>query len=404
MSAGVVDFCQHKPGARVPVESNRASVLVVAGEASADRYAARVVERLKEAAGSRSLRFVGTGGERMRAAGIELLADIRDLANIGPHEALAHLRKYIATYRALGREIEGRRPVVALLLDFPEFNLRLAKRLKRAGVPVVYYISPQLWAWRRYRVRRVRTCVDRMLVILPFEVDFYRRHGVAADFVGHPLLEDFRPTYDRQRFLGALGLDPARTTVALLPGSRRGEVDHILPVLLGASVEMLAARPAQFLVSVAPTIDPEYVRRIVSRFPESARPHLHVLTADSRDILANSDFAMVKSGTSTLEAALVGTPFLTTYRISPVSWYIGRILVRSRYKGLVNLIADESIVPELMQGEATPESLARTTLGLLENPEKLALMREQMGRIKQKLSRRCASETVAAVIGGYIGG
>jgi lipid-A-disaccharide synthase len=385
----------------MPVENNRASVLVVAGEASADRYAARVVERLKEIPGPGPLRFVGTGGDRMRAAGVELLSDIRDLASIGPRDALAHLRKYIATYRALVREIEGSRPAVALLLDFPEFNLRLARRLTRARVPVVYYISPQLWAWRQYRVRSVRACVDRMLVILPFEVDFYRRHGVTADFVGHPLLEDFRPTYDRQRFLGALGLDPKRTTVALLPGSRRGEVDHILPVLLEASVEMLKVRPAQFLVSVAPTIDPEQVRRIVSRVSGSARAHLHVLTAESRDILANADFAMVKSGTSTLEAALVGTPFLTTYRISPLSWYIGRILVRSRFKGLVNLIADEAVVPELLQGEATPERLARTALELLENPEKLARMKEQMERIKQKLSRRCASETVAAVVGGY---
>ena len=388
----------------MPVVAKCASVLLVAGEASADRYAARVVERLEETAGPRPLRFVGTGGDRMRAAGVELVSDIRDLASIGPREAIAHLRNYVGTYRALVREIEERRPAVALLLDFPEFNLRLARRLKRAGVPVVYYISPQLWAWRRYRVRRVRACVDRMLVILPFEVDFYSRHGVVAEFVGHPLLEDFRPTYNRRQFLSALGLDPDRTTVALLPGSRRREVDYILPALLGASVEMLTKRPMQFLISVAPTIDPEHVQRIVARVSGSARHHLHVLTADSRDILANSDFAMVKSGTSTLEAALVGTPFLMTYRISPVSWYIGRILIRSRFKGLVNLIADEGVVPELLQDEATPVRLARTALELLESPEKLARMKEQLGQIKQKLSRRCASGTVAAVIGGYICG
>ena len=388
----------------MPVENNRANVLVVAGEASADRYAARVVGKLEESAGSRPLRFVGTGGDRMRAAGVELLSDIRDLASIGPREAIAHLWKYVGTYRALVREIREHRPAVALLLDFPEFNLRLARHLKRAGVPVVYYVSPQLWAWRRYRVRSVRACVDKMLVILPFEVDFYRRHGVTAEFVGHPLLEDFRPTYNRQEFLNSLGLDPNRTTVALLSGSRRREVDYILPVLLGAAVEMLRRRPAQFLVSVAPTIDPDYVRQIVSQVSGSARSHLHVLTEDSRDILANSDFAMVKSGTSTLEAALTGTPFLTTYRISPVSWYIGRILVRSRFKGLVNLIADEAIVPELLQGDATPENLARTALELLESPEKLAQMKVRMGQVKQKLGHRRASEAVAAVVGGYLCG
>ncbi len=386
----------------MPLERSRASILVVAGEASADRYAARVVEKLKAAAGAPALRFVGTGGDRMRAAGVELLSDIRDLASIGPREAIAHLRKYLETYRALLREIAERRPVVALLLDFPEFNLRLAARLKRAGVPVVYYISPQIWAWRRYRVRTVRAFVDRMLVILPFEAEFYRRHGVPAEFVGHPLLEDFHPIYDRERFLGARGLDPDRTTVALLPGSRRREVDYILPVLLGAAAGMLSFRPLQFLVSVAPTIDPDHVQRIVARFSGSARPHLRVLADDSRDILANSDFAMVKSGTSTLEAALVGTPFLTTYRISPVSWCVGRILIRSRFKGLVNLIADEGVVPELLQGEATPENLAQTAIGLLENPEKLARMKERLGLIKQKLSHRCASEAVAAVIDGYM--
>jgi lipid-A-disaccharide synthase len=381
--------------------NDRANILVVAGEASADRYAARVVEILKTGTGAPALRFVGTGGDRMRAAGVELLSDIRDLASIGPREALTHMWKYVGTYRALLREIEERRPVVALLLDFPEFNLRLAARLKRAGVPVVYYISPQIWAWRRYRVRTVRAFVDRMLVILPFEADFYRRHGVNAEFVGHPLLEDFHPACNRKQFLGARGLDPDRTTVALLPGSRRREVDYILPALLGAAAEMLSVRPSQFLVSVAPTIDADHVQRIVARFAGSARPHLRVLAEDSRDILANSDFAMVKSGTSTLEAALVGTPFLTTYRISPVSWYIGRILIRSRFKGLVNLIADEGIVPELLQGEATPEKLAQAAIGLLENPEELARMRERLGRIRQKLSPRCASETVAAVIEGY---
>jgi lipid-A-disaccharide synthase len=388
----------------VPLDKGQKNILVVAGEASADRYAARVVGRLAEGAGGRTLRFVGTGGDRMRAAGVELLSDIRDLASIGPREAIAHLRKYVGTYRALVKEVRERRPAVALLLDFPEFNLRLARRLKRAGVPVIYYISPQVWAWRRYRVRRVRACVDKMLVILPFEVDFYRRHGVMAEFVGHPLLEDFRPDFNRDNFLGGFGLDPARTTLALLPGSRRREVEYILPVLLDAAGAILERCPAQFLVSVAPTIDPGLVRQIVSRLSGPARHHVHVLTADSRDILANSDFAIVKSGTSTLEAALAGTPFLTTYRISPISWRIGRILVRSRYKGLVNLIADESIVPELLQDDATPEKLARTAVELLQSPEKLTEMRERMREVAQKLSQRCASEAVAAVIGGYLCG
>lgn len=389
----------------MPADNNRANVLVVAGEASADRYAARVVERLREMAGSRPLRFVGTGGDKMRGAGVELVSDIRDLASIGPREAFAHLRKYVDTYRALVRNVLKHPPAVALLLDFPEFNLKLARRLKHAGVPVVYYISPQLWAWRRYRVRSVRAYVDRMLVILPFEVDFYRQHGVQAEFVGHPLLEEsFQPASSRQDFLGGLALDQNKTTIALLPGSRRREVDYILPVLLGAAAEILKQRPAQFLVSVAPTIDLDQMRQIISNFTGSgpAPHHLHVLKADARDILAYSDFAMVKSGTSTLEAALAGTPFLTTYRISRLSWYIGRILVRSRFKGLVNLIADEAVVPELLQGDATPGKLARNALEILESPQKLAQMKEQMRQIRQKLSHRVASVAVAEALDGYL--
>jgi len=386
------------------IDKSQKSILVVAGEASADRYAARVVGRLAEEAGGGTLRFVGTGGDRMRAVGVELLSDIRDLASIGPREAISHLRKYVGTYRALLREVKERRPAVALLLDFPEFNLRLARNLKRAGIPVVYYISPQLWAWRRYRVRSVRTCVDRMLVILPFEVDFYRRYGVMAEFVGHPLVEDFHLNFNRQDFLGRFGLDPSRTTVALLPGSRPREVEYILPVLLDSAAGILKHCPAQFLVSVAPTIDPVFVRQIASRLSDPARAQVHVMTADSRDILAHSDFAMVKSGTSTLEAALAGTPFLTTYRISPLSWYIGRILIRSRFQGLVNLIADESIVPELLQDDATPEKLARTAVELLQSPEKLTVMKERMKVVTQKLSQRRASEAVAAVIAGYVCG
>lgn len=352
------------------------------------------------------MRFFGTGGDEMREAGVEIICHIRDLASIGPREAIHHMLKYYRTFRLLTDVCRERRPHVAVLLDFPEFNLRLAKRLKRLGIKVIYYISPQLWAWRRGRIRIVRRYVDRMLVILPFEEEYYRVRGVKVDFVGHPLLEDFAVDSDRGKFLRDLGLDPSLKTIALLPGSRRREVDYILPTLLEASLEILRRLPAQFLISVAPGIETGQVSQITSKVlgQNRQRDHFRIVLAEARKILANADFGLIKSGTSTLEAALVGTPFLITYRISALSWYLGNILVRSPYKGLVNLIAKEEIVPEYLQRDATPEALACAAVQHLEAPEKAAAMRARLARVRDLLGSRCASDTAAAFVAEYLEG
>jgi lipid-A-disaccharide synthase len=382
------------------MNAERKNILIVAGEASADRYGARLVKTLRSIHGDDTLRFFGAGGDEMEKAGVELLSHIKDLAHIGPRDALANIAKYHETFRKLTRTALSRSACLAILLDFPEFNLRLAKKMKRAGIKVVYYISPQLWAWRRGRIRIVRDYVDKMLVILPFEEDYYRKRGVQVEFVGHPLLEDFSPNYDRSGFLLELGLDPEKKTVALLPGSRRKEVDRILPLLLQASLQVLDKMPAQFLISTAPTVELAQVHGIVDEVLKgSAHAEcFRIVRADSRDILAVSDFAFVKSGTSTLEAALVGIPFLITYRISPLSWLFGRLLVRSSYLGLVNLIADEEIVPELYQHRATPQALSQTALEYLGHSQKAAKMRSSLARIRGMLSARCASESAAAAI------
>jgi lipid-A-disaccharide synthase len=379
-------------------------ILIVAGEASADRYGARLVDALRSRHGSHTLEFYGTGGDAMRQSGVRLLCHVRDLAHIGAKEALSSLRTYLNTYRSLISESTANLPDAAVLLDFPDFNLRLAKKLKRLGIPVIYYIGPQVWAWRSGRVRIIRKYVDKMLVILPFEEEYYRKRGIAAQFVGHPLLEGFKPDYNRQRFLCDLGLDPARRTVALIAGSRRKEIDYILPVLLSAALCLLQETEVQFLVSAAPTVDIEHVRRILQSMvqEDSAKSFFRILTKNSRDILANSDFALVKSGTSSLEAALVGTPFLITYKISPLSWFVGSLLIRSSMKGLVNLIAQEMIVPELYQHEAKPRELAGLALEYLEKPEKGAAMRAQLARIRSQLGERSASETAAAAISAYL--
>ena len=382
------------------MNSERKNILIVAGEASADRYGASLVKTLQSVHGAETFHFFGAGGDEMGKAGVELLSHIKELAHIGPRDALANLAKYHETFRKLTRAALSQSASLAILLDFPEFNLRLAKKMKRAGIKVVYYISPQLWAWRRRRIRIVRDYVDKMLVILPFEEDYYRRRGVQVEFVGHPLLEDFSPNYDRSGFLRNLGLDPERKTIALLPGSRRKEVDRILPLLLQASIQVLDKVPAQFLISAAPTVDLAQIRGIADKaikghaFAERFR----IVNTKSRDLLAVSDFAFVKSGTSTLEAALVGTPFLITYKISPVSWLFGRLLVHSRYLGLVNLIAEEEIVPELYQHRATPQALSQTALEYLGHTQKTAKMRSRLAQIRGMLGARHASESAAAAI------
>jgi len=377
---------------------------MVAGEASADRYGARLVQKLRSIHASDELEFYGTGGDEMQRAGVHLFCHVRELAHIGAREALSSFQTYYRTYRRLVRESVERPPRVAVLLDFPDFNLRLAKKMKRLGVRVIYYISPQVWAWRSSRVRTIREYVDRMLVILPFEEEYFRKRGVKVEYVGHPLLEDFKPSGDRELFLKGLNLDPARRTVAILAGSRRKEIDYILPVLLQAGQCLLRHTPAQFVVSVAPSVEAEHVRtvmRAVLRKDPNA-DFFRSSNRDSRDILSNSDFAFVKSGTSSLEAALVGVPFLIAYKISPLSWCIGSILIRSSMKGLVNLIAQDRIVPELFQSEAKPENLARLAFQYLEEPGKSDAMRSQLARIRERLSARCASERVAATVSGYL--
>ena len=383
---------------------NPKRILIVSGEASADRYGARLVEKLNSVHGLRGLEFYGTGGDEMQKAGVHLLGHVRDLAHIGVREALSSLQTYYSTYRLLVRVSSERAPSVAILLDFPDFNLKLARKMKRLGVPVIYYISPQVWAWRSGRTRTIRRYVDKMLVILPFEEDFYRERGVEVEFVGHPLLEDFKPDYNRESFLSSLNLNPARRTVAILAGSRRKEIEYILPVLLKAGQRLLREMPVQFVISAAPTVETGHIqdvmRAILQGGPDEA--FFCISQRDSRDILANADFAFVKSGTSSLEAALVGVPFLITYRISPFSWWIGSILIRSSMKGLVNLIAQEEIVPELFQSEAKPEQLARVALKYLGNPEASTAMQSRLAGIRQQLGSRRASETVAAVVSSYL--
>jgi lipid-A-disaccharide synthase len=328
-------------------------ILVVAGEASGDQHAAALVTQLR--ALRPDLRFYGMGGPRLREAGVELLFDAREVSVMGITEVLPRLPRILAILRGLSRAAEARRPALALLVDIPDFNLRLAERLKRLGVPVAYYISPMIWAWRQGRVRTIARRVDRMLCILPFEEAFYRGAGVAARYVGSPVVEQVPPAGPAEDFRRALGLAPDRPTLALLPGSRQSELRRLLPAMVAAARELVAERPGtQVVVPVAPTLSRA---EVAAHFEGSG---LSPLLVDGRapEAVGASDVAVVASGTAVLEAGLMERPLVVVYRVSWLTGLVGRLMLKVAHVALVNLLAGRRLVPELLQGEMTPARIA----------------------------------------------
>jgi lipid-A-disaccharide synthase len=356
-------------------------LMVVAGEASGDRHAARLVDALRERVPD--LEVFGSGGDELRARGAELLVDVRDVNIIGVPEVARGIRRLYAAFRALYEAARDRRPDAVVLVDWPDFNLRLARKLRRAGLRVIYYISPQVWAWREYRVRQIRRDVDRMLVIFPFEEAFYAEHGVRAEFVGHPLAGEVEPARSREEFLAAHALDASCETVALLPGSRRKEIAYNLPEIVGA-VELLArARPGiQFVLPLASTVDRAQVEAILAPVTE----HVRVVERDTYSAVAYSDFAVVASGTATLETALLGTPLAVVYRVSKLNYWLHRPLIHVDTFGMVNLIAGRRVAPELIQDECNAERIAETVLSYLDAPERLAAMRRELAGVRERLA------------------
>ncbi len=339
-------------------------ILVVAGEASADLHAARVLEELRLLAPG--LHAFGVGGPRLREAGMEALYAAEEICVMGIGEVLPRIPRILAILRGLTRAARERRPRAALLVDLPDFNLRLAKRLKKLGVKVVYYVSPMIWAWRPGRAKKIAQRVDRMLCILPFEERFYDGTGVSARFVGHPLAE--RPVPDtREHYREALGLGAGRTTIALVPGSRPSELKRIFPPMLEAAERLRAAHPdVQFVVPVAPTLREEAVRPFLA---SHATLEVKLVAGRADEAVGASDAALVKSGTSTLESALMLRPMVVVYRLSWLSFVVAKLLVRLAHFALVNLLAGRRLVPELLQGEASPERMAAEVDRLLSDPQ-----------------------------------
>jgi lipid-A-disaccharide synthase len=365
------------------------SILIVAGESSGDKYGAEVVREFKQSHGDAV--FFGVGGERLAYQGVEICCSLRELNVVGIFEVISRLPRIGGVFRRLEREAQARNPAAALLIDSPDFNLRLAKRLSRAGVPVLYYISPTVWAWRSGRLKTIREAVSRMCLIFPFEKKIYDDQGIPAVFVGHPLKEKVMPKLSREEFLVKYSLPRQGPIITLLPGSRKSEISNHLPVLLESVRRLRAERPVHFLIILAETIDREYLDRFLPR----EEPGIDVLSEDAYDAIAHSDLVWSSCGTATLETALLGTPLIAFYRLSPFTYYPFRWLVRIPAYSIVNILADKEVVPELIQRRFTADRLMRETKALLLSAERRAGMKDQFRQVAGRLGQGKASAGVA---------
>jgi lipid-A-disaccharide synthase len=379
-----------------PSPPSRRRLLVCCGEPSGDLYAGDLVRHLRERVDGLSV--FGLGGDRLEAEGGHLLAHVRDLAVVGLLEVLRHLRGLRRVFRAVLDEVDRERPAAAVLVDYAEFNLRLAGELKRRGVPVLYYVSPQVWAWRRGRVRTIRDRVTRMIVIFPFEEPLYREAGVPVTFVGHPLVDLARPAADRPAFLASHGLDPGRPVLAVLPGSRPQEVGHNLPPIAGALRLVRARRPdLQLALAVAPSLDPRLFDGPLHDLGVARVEHA------THALLSAASAGIVASGTATVEAALLDLPMVVVYRVSPVTFALGRPFVQVPHYAMANLIAGREVVRELIQNDCHPEAVAGEALALLEDPARREHVRAGLAVVRGGLGPPGASARAAAVVADLLG-
>jgi lipid-A-disaccharide synthase len=417
--------------ANMQPRSGSTKVMIVAGEASGDKHGAALARALTRLNPDDRIQMFGSGGQEMREAGVETLVDARSVAIIGVPEIARALGRLYRAYRTLLAAARARRPDVVVLIDWPDFNLRLAKRLHREGFKIIYYISPQVWAWRKYRVRAIRRSVDRMLVILPFEEEFYRREGVQVEYVGHPLTGVARVTASREEFTRRHGLDPSRPIIALLPGSRAKEIHYHLPAMIDGARRVRDRLPdpalaervradaagtgpaaaklppgqsatggAQFVLPLASTIDRRRIEGLIQAAGADLTIGITIVEGDTYNALGHADIAVVASGTATVEAALVDTPMVIVYRGSLVNWLLIRPLIHLDTFGMVNLIAGERVVPELIQYKVTGERIAGEILKILSDQARLRHMKAGLEQVREQLyaGEVSASERAAASV------
>jgi lipid-A-disaccharide synthase len=350
-------------------------ILISAGEASGEMYGAQLIEALRRR--DPSVEFFGVGGDRMRAAGCDTVVDAKDLAVVGISEIVSHLPKIYGLFHKLIRAADQRRPALAIVIDSPAFNWRVARQMRTRGIPVVYYVCPQFWAWRQGRVRLLRKYVNKALVIFPFEEKFYRDRGVDATFVGHPLADLTLPPGNREAYAASYQLDPAKPWITLMPGSRMKEVRMNLPTILDSALKL--GRGYEFLLPVAPILNPGFVESLISgRVPIR-------LVSDALPALAHSRAGIIASGTATVEAAMMGTPFVMVYRVSSLTYLLGRPRVKVPHFAMVNLIAEKEIVPELVQQDFTAEKVVARISEILPDGQAREQMIEGLAAVRTLL-------------------
>jgi lipid-A-disaccharide synthase len=353
-----------------------ARVLISAGEASGDLYAAALATKLRR--DSPGIELFGCAGPRMRAAGVEAVVESESLSVVGLLEVVAHIPRIYREYRKLVKAAAERRPEVAVLTDSPDFHLRVAKRLKKLGIPVVYLVAPQVWAWRKGRLPKMRRLIDRLLCIFPFEKDFFEKYGIPTDYLGHPLTRMVRASASPLELRRRFGVPDGAKLIALLPGSREGEIERHLPVLIE-----LSRRTGLQTCSFVAALPPRMAEKFRERFLAAS---IQVQEGQTWDLLACSDLALAASGTVTIEACLLNTPMVTFYRVNRLSWLLGKLLVRVPFYSMVNLVAGRRVVPELIQSGMTADKLTAEVLSLLENNDMLRRMREDLAMVAGKLS------------------
>ncbi len=371
-------------------------VMFLAGEASGDLHGSGVIRELLHL--RPGLDVFGMGGDRMRDAGMDVIVDIHAMAFMGFVEVVRNLKTVFRVERELGDLLHSRRPDAVVLIDYPGFNLRFARTVKRAGIPVLYYISPQVWAWHRSRVKEIRKVVAKMHVIFPFEVEIYEAAGVPVEFVGHPLVEHVGPPVSRREWLQENGFDPGRPVLGLFPGSRLQEIERILPTMLDAGRQIAGAAGAQIAVSVAPNLD----RAAIADHLTAGHP-VRLVEHATHALMQCADAAIVTSGTATLETGWFGTPFVVVYKTSALTYAIGRLLVDVQHIGLVNIVAGRRVVPELVQHQCTPARIVAALTPLLTDPRAAAHMRSDLSVIRERLGGPGASRRVAESILSFRG-
>jgi lipid-A-disaccharide synthase len=373
------------------VAARSKQVMLVVGEASGDLHGAQLVKALSEQ--DPGLRFFGVAGEQLKQTRFEILFSASQLAGMGLVELAGSVGNIWKAYGVLRRALRERRPDLLVLIDFPEFNLRLAKLAKELKIPVLYYISPQIWAWRRGRVRQIARWVDHMAVVFPFEVSFYEQRGVQVTFVGHPLLDIVRCRESRETVLTQLGLDITKRTIGILPGSRRGELVHHLPVLLDAAVRLRREMEIQFIVIRASTVERREIETMLERVPFKVP-----IVEDKRyDAVNACDLAWTASGTVTVETALLLKPMIIVYRLSWLTYALARMLVKVKYIGMVNIVAGDAVVPELVQADFTVERVVSESRKLLNNPDLRNMLIKKLAALREKLGAPGAARRVADI-------